>query len=279
MMCTYPFGNARYGCGRCLPCKSNRRRVWTTRLLLESLISPISMFITLTYSDENLPDGHTLVLSHGQNLIKRLRMRIHPRTVRYFIVGEYGDRTSRPHYHILLFGDFTIEEVEKSWTLGDIYPNSKHLERDPTLGSVTPQSIAYVVSYVMKQTNPLEIAELKGRFPPFARMSLRPAIGVGAVKAILAAYVPQKALLSDVPSVIRLAGKKMPLGHFLRKKLRILLGGDGKATQASREEMILKVLTENKHYGKKGLVQVRLQHQKIAERRLEIQRSKKGIGI
>ena len=36
--------------------------------------------------------------------MKKLRGRLSPKRVRYFHCGEYGEKFSRPHYHVCLFG-------------------------------------------------------------------------------------------------------------------------------------------------------------------------------
>ena len=62
MLCRKPFSKkgAQFGCGQCMACRINRRRIWTHRIMLEALVSPSASFLTLTYNKENLPDGGTL---------------------------------------------------------------------------------------------------------------------------------------------------------------------------------------------------------------------------
>ena len=122
MLCKKPFisyGQA-YGCGQCLPCRIRRRRLWTHRMLLEALDHSDSCFLTLTYSDENLPilgskkrgiSSNTSLPSHGnlnprdlQLWLKRFRKAISPSKMRFYAVGEYGDESYRPHYHAAIFG-------------------------------------------------------------------------------------------------------------------------------------------------------------------------------
>jgi len=81
-------------------------------------------------------------------------------SIKYFAVGEYGTRTMRPHYHAIVFGS-TGTALSQAWKLGLVH-----------IGSVSPESIAYVCSYALK----------KGHYPrharkPFALMSRRPALG------------------------------------------------------------------------------------------------------
>ena len=112
------------------------------------------MFITLTYSDENIPPcGHfnerDIVL-----FVKRLR-KISPK-IRTLGVAEYGEKTKRPHFHLLVFGhifkDRKLLRVTDSTHTGqnyDIY-QSKTLQQlwnkgITEFGSVTEQSCSYVV--------------------------------------------------------------------------------------------------------------------------------------
>jgi len=143
-------------------------------------------FATLTYSDENLPSNGSLHPPHIRGFVKDLRRDLPPKSVSYFACGEYGERTQRPHYHAVLFGApfldrrvdticgrphvFRSETLERLWTHGIA-----------ELGAVTPGSASYVAGYVQKKL-------LSGQEyvdgdtgeclqPPFARMSLRPAVG------------------------------------------------------------------------------------------------------
>lgn len=220
MLCKSPGhkkGKA-FPCGRCMPCRVGKRRLWCHRLLLESLKHERNSFITLTYSDENLPEGGTLVKKHAQLFIKRLRERISPLKLRYYIVGEYGDETERPHYHAALFGigrEYS-EEVHKAWGLGHTL-----------VGDLTPASAMYIVGYVTKKmthdekfcTAKCKHPPLRGRSPEFARMSLKPGLGGDSVTEIrdaLVGYLPD----GDVPLSLRSYGRQFPLGRYLRQKLR-----------------------------------------------------------
>ena len=108
-MCRNPYvkdGQA-FGCGQCMPCRVNKRRIWSHRIMLEGKCWPFNTMATLTYSDENVPrleDGRgILVVKHIQDWLKRIRKAYEPERLRYFACGEYGDNTWRPHYHVMLF--------------------------------------------------------------------------------------------------------------------------------------------------------------------------------
>lgn len=213
MLCKKPFHKrgAQFGCGQCLPCRINRRRLWSHRILLEALVSPSASFLTLTYKD--IPDGASLVPRDLQLFFKRLRK---SGPLRYFAVGEYGDFSGRPHYHAALFGVGVTEDVRvrEAWGLGHIM-----------LGDLTFASASYVAGYVTKKMTAWDDVRLNGRHPEFARMSLRPGIGASAMSDVAAALFNQHGWdeitrTGDVPSVLRHGSRMFPLGRYLRRELR-----------------------------------------------------------
>lgn len=232
MMCSKPFrqGIVEFGCGQCLPCRINRRRMWTARLVLEATQHQHSAFLTLTYNDENLPEGGTLVPRHLQLYLKRLRRSLTTQKLRYYAVGEYGERTFRPHYHVVLFGaPLALDHIPdmrkdcvcaicKPWIRGRVH-----------IGDVTPDSAAYTVSYTLKKMTKVDDARLQGRHPEFARMSLRPGIGAGAVVPLSAALTSRGASAyvaqwKDVPPDVRFNGSVYPIGRYLKEKVRVGVG-------------------------------------------------------
>lgn len=216
-MCSKPYkqGVAEYGCGQCMPCRINRRRMWTTRIMMEMQnYAPDScLFVTLTYDDEHLPSNGSLQPRDLQLYFKKLRKLIAPSRLRYYAVGEYGEHTKRPHYHIILFGVCSLDAVRACWEAGHVH-----------VGTVTEQSAGYVTGYV---TNKLSNKSLlpAGCIPEFARMSLKPGIGALAMD-VLAKAVHTKggsklvASQGDVPTVVRSNKSLWPLGRYLRRKLR-----------------------------------------------------------
>ena len=169
----------RVPCGKCLPCQKKRRSEWSLRLEHEYLFSESALFITLTYSDPHLPrtkEGYsTLNKKHVQDYIKRLRnenvkyvtktlgcskkeVKLRSRPLRYYAVGEYGSKTRRPHYHLILFNMDVenIAPVKNQWKYGM-----------SDVGTVTSASINYVTKYMFKQFN----RKTDKRIPPFSIMS------------------------------------------------------------------------------------------------------------
>lgn len=225
MLCKKPYfiHNMPFGCSQCTPCRLNRRRLWTHRLLLESFKHSESSFVTLTYAPEFLPEGNTLVPEDPKNWLKRLRFLVAPIRLRYFLVGEYGDETERPHYHVALFGlgEIGKELMAKAWR----DPKTKKSLGHIMVGTLTKDSAQYVAGYVTKKMTSKEDPRLNGRYPEFARMSLRPGIGALAVDDIQSSLVSKHGLdfikkNGDVPGELMVDKKKWPLGRYLKNKLR-----------------------------------------------------------
>lgn len=187
-------------CGQCIHCRLNYARSWALRAQHEALSHEHSSFLTLTYDEEHVPEDGGLRKRDVQLFLKRLRKAL-PNKIRYLYCGEYGERTARPHYHMLLFGedfrkDSTIERsksgedawssplLEKTWGMG------MH-----QVGSLTFDSACYVARYATKKKTGLQavseyqrVSPLTGEVwqvpPPFIDMSRRPGIG----KEFYAAY-------------------------------------------------------------------------------------------
>lgn len=153
-----------------------------------------SSFLSLTYSDENLPAGGTLKKNDFQAFMKRLRKSIEPKKIRFFQCGEYGDDNLRPHYHAILFGhEFPDKLVVGKNDEGDPLYESAALnflwrQGRVWIGAVTRKSAAYVARYVLKKLNgePARLkyarvdpstGELFQVIPEYITMSLRPGIG------------------------------------------------------------------------------------------------------
>lgn len=154
---------------------------------------------------------------------------MHPRLIRYFAVGEYGDRTARPHYHLAVFG---LPRCGLGLTInaGNDGPQCCALCRDVfriwghgrvQLGNLEPASAAYLAGYVTKKMTRPGDPRLDGRYPEFTRMSLKPAIGSNAIKCVaLALTESQRDTDDDVPAALRVGGFIRPFGRTLRNRLR-----------------------------------------------------------
>lgn len=168
-------------CGQCIGCRLERSRQWAIRCVHEASLHEQNTFISLTYDDDHLPPGGSLVKTHFQKFMKRLRKACGQ--MRYYHCGEYGETLGRPHHHACLFG-FDFED-KTPWTTRNGFPvyRSATLERiwpngNSEIGSVTFESAAYVARYIMKKiTGPAAPQHYEGRTPEYTSMSRRPGIG------------------------------------------------------------------------------------------------------
>lgn len=181
-------------CGRCAGCRLERSRQWAVRCLHEAQMHKENCYITLTYSDDNVPSDMSLHYEHFQLFMKRLRKYFAPARVRFYMCGEYGEEFQRPHFHAIIFGvDFSDRvfhsrtasgfRIDTSAILSKLWPYGFN-----TIGDVTFESAAYVARYVMKKmtgdiaeehykyVDP-DTGEIYQRESEFCHMSLKPGIG------------------------------------------------------------------------------------------------------
>lgn len=169
-------------CGKCDYCVKRRISEWELRLTQEDKRSTSAYFVTLTYDTEHVPitpkgfmslhrepDGK----SHTQLFFKRLRKldtkekiknneftyketkykgkirrtKVLNHPIKYYLVGEYGGKTNRPHYHLILFNFYPKDTVKawqilnQTWGLGNVH-----------LGKVERASIRYTIGYINKHS-------------------------------------------------------------------------------------------------------------------------------
>jgi len=252
MLCKKPFQKnyLRFGCGQCLPCRINRQRLWSHRLLLEQKMHEASSFVTLTYDEDHLPEGGTLVPKHAQDWLKRLRKALEPGSLRFYLVGEYGDQTQRPHYHAALFGlpgcqnNYLSAYHRAHCNCGPCSVLRKSWGHGKTdCGTLNNDSASYLAGYVTKKMTAKNDPRLGGRHPEFARMSLRPGIGAPAIPSIADplttdAGVGFLAREGDVPKNVLHGRKPKPLGRYLVKKLREHVGNEKTIRSAATQKFL-----------------------------------------
>jgi len=179
-------------CNYCIGCRKDQARDWQLRIMHEaSLYNDNNCFLTLTYDDYNLPGNHSLNHEHVQLFLKRLRKKYPAETIRYYMAGEYGDLTYRPHYHVILFNHSFPDQVKISTKNGLHTYNSQILDRIWSMGHCTVQpltlaSARYCSNYLLKKqrknaTHTYYYTDRHGEIhrqnPPYARMSTKPGIG------------------------------------------------------------------------------------------------------
>lgn len=193
MACFHPWRKEVNGrpevlpCGQCRGCRAQYARDWAMRCMHEASMHEYNCFLTLTYDDKHLPRGGSLDREAFPLFMKRLRKQIEPERVRYFHVGEYGERTNRPHYHALLFGFDPPDKVLLSVRSGfPVFTSDRMWEAWPyglhEVGSVTAQSASYVARYVRKKmTGSWSKAKYGDKEPEYGTMSRNPGLGASWV--------------------------------------------------------------------------------------------------
>lgn len=199
-------------CGNCYACRHSKTNMWIDRLEMEMRTSPHPVyFITLTYDEEHVPrnsDGdRVLNIRDVQLYLKRIRKAAAPQRFRYCYLGEYGGRTFRPHYHLILYGfQGNVSEARKFLKM---YWNNGNIRVD----YVNSNRLAYVASFHINSfVWPL------GRTKPFVQYSRKPGIGYGyledynLVKSHLHANMPDC-------TYVNLRGQRRILPKYHRDKL------------------------------------------------------------
>lgn len=137
-------------CGKCPLCRNKKSAEWSFRAVCENKTSTaVPLFVTLTYNADNLPSNGISKVA-VQLFLKRLRINLDrlgiEHSLRYFACGEYGTKSKRPHYHLIIwsFPDMrTLKErlsvIEKSWQQGFCY-----------VVPCTHGAISYVMKYMKK---------------------------------------------------------------------------------------------------------------------------------
>lgn len=139
-------------CGKCSGCRADRAREWAIRMVHEATCYDRNCFVTLTYDQEHCPTH--INRTDPQKFIKRLRH--HSDTpLRYFITGEYGEQTRRPHYHAVIFGeDFRGGAYDIDQRLyGNVILDRIWKQGATSIGEFNEASAMYVAGYVQKKIN------------------------------------------------------------------------------------------------------------------------------
>lgn len=218
-------------CGKCPQCISRRINGWAFRLSQEQNVSETAYFITLTYDTLHVPINKAGLMDLSkrdlQLFFKRLRKnhwecaRNHNTrnpNIKYYAVGEYGGRTHRPHYHIILF-NAQLELIQPSWDKGQV-----------DYGQVETASIMYTLKYMEKKNYKPSKEWLKTKFggsyelykekytePEFSLMSKK--LGISYLTKAKMQWHHSKRL--DRMYIPIEDGKKISLPRYYREKLHL----------------------------------------------------------
>lgn len=184
-------------CGKCAACNLARAKEWSARMALElPYYDPDSVFfLTITYDDMHVPwhisdntdypDVQTLCKRDIQLLIKRIRKSLPSRSFRYYVVGEYGPHTLRPHYHAIFYGlkfpDLIASHKSHSGSLlyesnlmysfwSDSFGTPKG---NVFIAPVSVKTCLYCARYTAKKMMSFDFPD-SGAEPPFQLMSQKP---------------------------------------------------------------------------------------------------------
>lgn len=219
MLCGYPITlktpnlERQVACGQCMNCRINKKRMWTGRMLMEQRYCETpGTFLTITYNPEHHPEDGSLHKSHLREFTQKLRKKI---SYRFFAVGEYGDKSFRPHYHIALFGvppDQHQADFEEAWTLHG------KLRGYVMAGELNKDSCAYIANYTTKKMTKKDDERLEGRQPEFNTMSRYPPLGAQFMYNmldIITSYEGSKLIATKgFPNAVTIDGKSYPMGHY-----------------------------------------------------------------
>lgn len=143
-------------CGNCPNCLKRKAQEWTARLLKEKESHPFAYFITLTYEklyDEETGEFKDINKRDIQLFLKRYRKQFGV-NLKYYVCGEHGETTNRPHYHAIFFQDKPLDDLKfyadnlfisdsfaKCWSHGNCLISKQ----------VNDRSIKYTIAYTLKK--------------------------------------------------------------------------------------------------------------------------------
>ncbi|AXH75620.1 MAG: replication initiator protein [Microviridae sp.] len=217
-------------CGKCPACYKRRVSAWSFRLMQQERIAETSYFITLTYDTRAVPITNSgymgLQKKDVQLFLKRVR-KVHSGSsvsyIKYYCVGEYGGKSYRPHYHIIIFN----LQLELMYSRDDLklldysdYDGQVQVKclqwphGMTTVGRVTGASVGYTLKY-MSKVSKIPMHKNDDRLKEFALMS----------KGLGVNYLTEQIIQwhKDAPDermyVPLLDGKKASMPRYYKNKL------------------------------------------------------------
>lgn len=188
-------------CGRCSHCLKTRIQDWVFRLKQEKKVSKNAYFVTLTYDDQHIPQNngyYTLNKRHTQLFMKKLRYnqaKLTDDKIRYYLVGEYGSKTQRPHYHAIMFNLHDPQLVHDTWQYGQI-TQADQLKHDGGL--------IYCTSYILgRKYNDFREPEFNTQSQGLGKNYLTPQIIKWHKEDLTRCYVQDGAYKKPMPRYYR----------------------------------------------------------------------------
>ena len=157
-------------CGKCAGCQERKKKDWGIRCYHESQMHEKCCFLTVTYDEQYVPER--ISRKHLSNFMKRLK-RLYGKQIRYFGVGEYGEKTGRPHYHVIIFGEdfrdkeFTFLISEKAW--GNMKLQELWGMGAIHISDLNPARAFYTAGYTAKKLDDPDTFSIKSSNPPIGK--------------------------------------------------------------------------------------------------------------
>lgn len=168
MICLYPVylksQNIYVPCGKCKACRISNVMQLSLRAYHEFLTSDCASFVTLTYSDDNIPANANLCYDDFLRFLKYFKKLSKIKGLKYMVAGEYGGLYGRPHFHCILYNvDKSYKDlIKKAWK------NQGFIDVKPAM----KESFGYIAKYNLKtKTEKEKEFILLGKIPPFVRIS------------------------------------------------------------------------------------------------------------
>ncbi len=204
-------------------------------MLAEHSLTGEAAFVTLTYADPELSWVHhqetdtwvwTLEKMHLQKYLRAVRDKAASLNTgfRYFACGEYGEKTGRPHYHLISFGLGIggVDIFKGLWKKGLV-----------SVYEANARTMAYVAKYCLKGSRDPEpwtdfipgLTAQRVTVQPFRLTSRSPPIGGGFAKNIADSLTTRSGsqclVAGDTHSkrVLRFGKDKYPLDRTMRDRV------------------------------------------------------------
>lgn len=230
-------------CGQCIGCRIDRATEWGVRITHESKLYDYNSWLTLTYAENPL----SLVKSDLQGFLRALRQSERRRKkevpkIRFFGVGEYGEKLSRPHFHVCLFNYWPHDSkrwddqshksdyLEKIWGRGMVDVRQLTWQRAVYLGKYSLKKVGGEMAkehYTKLDPATGSMVELQ---PEFALMSRKPGVGNDWYNRYVSDYLPCDNVVID--------GQKRRVPKYYWRKFQETDPDTAEVVKATRKQLM-----------------------------------------
>jgi hypothetical protein len=123
--------------------------------LIKTNFDSSDLHVTLTYTDENLPENEEEANKMVENFLKKVRYarrKLGLPPLKYIRANENFDGQGRPHHHIIMSGGMSRDEIEGMWSVGKGKNAVKIGLTTADLLQFDNAGIEGLVKYIIKQT-------------------------------------------------------------------------------------------------------------------------------